>query len=519
MKDKIFLKKNIFNELSKIEKINLKQTKLLFTEHHLAHAASAFFTSNYTESAILTIDGVGEWASATIMHGIGNQIKVLKEMHYPDSIGLLYSAFTYFLGFKVNSGEYKLMGLSPYGNSNDKQTIDYIHIIKENLISIFPDGSIKLNAGYFNYSNSLRMIKSKKWEKLFGIPIRKAESNIEQHHCNLAYAVQSVLEEIVLKLVKETKKIISSENLCLAGGVALNCVANTKIRESKIFRNIYIQPAANDAGGSVGAALSAHHIYFGKERKYVDARDLMKGMYLGPEFSKIDILKLIRKYDANCEYYADFNELIEIVSHQLEQGKIIGWFQGRMEFGPRALGNRSILADARDISMIEKINTKIKNREIFRPFAPSVLINDSDAYFEGISDSPYMLFVAEVKIENRISAPANYANFNIKEKLNTDKSNINAVTHVDYTSRLQTVMQDDNPKFHALLSRYKEKTGFGILINTSFNVRGEPIVCSPEDAYLCFVNSEIDYLVCKNYLFSKSQQNWTNIIQNKFKLD
>jgi carbamoyltransferase len=519
MKDKIFLKKTIFDELSKFGKINLKQTKILFTEHHLAHAASAFFTSTYNESAILTIDGVGEWATTTIMHGYGNNIKVIKEIHYPDSVGLLYSAFTYFLGFKVNSGEYKLMGLSPYGNSNDKQTINYTTIIKEKLIKIFPDGSIKLNAGYFNYSNSLRMIKLRKWEKLFGIAIRKPETKIEQCHCNLAYAVQNVLEEIVLQLVKEAKKIVKSENLCLAGGVALNCLANTKIWESNIFSNIYIQPVANDAGGSLGAALAAYHMYSGKERKLLYTSDLMKGMYLGPEFSSIDINKLIRKYDAIYEYYQDFDDLIEVVTQKLEQRKIIGWFQGRMEFGPRALGNRSILADVRDISMIEKINLKIKNREFFRPFAPSVLIVDVDNYFEGISDSPYMLYVAKVKNENRYKLPTNYENLNTEEKLKITKSNINAVTHVDFTSRIQTVEFEDNPKFYNLLTKYKEKTGYGILINTSFNVRGEPIVCTPEDAYLCFINSDIDFFVCENFIFSKTHEKKINFIANKFKFD
>jgi len=519
MKDKIFLKKSIFDELTKIGKINLQQTKILFTEHHLAHAASAFFTSTFTESAILTIDGVGEWATITIMHGSGNNIKVIKEIHYPDSVGLLYSAFTFFLGFKVNSGEYKIMGLAPYGNPTDNQTICFVQLIKDKLIRIFPDGSIKLNAGYFNYSNSLKMIKLKKWEELFGILIRKPESGIEQCHCNLAHAVQSVLEEIVLKLAGEAKKMVNSENLCLAGGVALNCLANTKVKESNLFRNIYIQPAANDAGGSIGTALAANHIYFENERNYTNNGDLMKGMYLGPEFNDLDIEKLIRKYDATFQYYSDFEELLEVVADKLEQRKIIGWFQGRMEFGPRALGNRSILADARDISMIENINLKVKNREVFRPFAPSVLSDESENYFEGITDSPYMLYVAKVKKENRIQLPDNYENLNIEEKLKAQKSDINAVTHVDYTSRLQTVKFESNPKFHRLLAKYKEKTGFGILVNTSFNVRGEPIVCTPEDAYLCFMNSNIDYFVCENFIFDKQTGIKTNIISNKFKLD
>jgi carbamoyltransferase len=519
IKDKIFLKKIIFNELSRIGKINTAQTQILFTEHHLSHAASAFFTSPYKESAILTIDGVGEWATVTIMQGYENKIKVLKELHYPDSIGLLYSSFTYFLGFKVNSGEYKLMGLSPYGNENSEQTIGFIRLIKEKLVYIYPDGSIKLNLDYFNFSNNLKMIKSSKWEKLFGMAIRKPETKIEQIHCNLSFAIQNIIEEIVLKLVKEVKEITKSENLCLAGGVALNCLVNTKIYENRIFKNIYIQPAANDAGGAIGAAFAAYHIVFGKERNILNKRDLMKGMFLGPEYSKIDVEKLIRKYNATYKYFQEFDELIENVTNLLEERKIIGWFQGRMEFGPRALGNRSIIADARDSNMIEKLNLKIKNRETFRPFAPAVLLEDLNFYFDGIQESSYMLFVAKVKKENQRHLPNNYEYLQVQEKIKIDRSIINTVTHVDFTSRIQTVSLSDNPKFYKLLRKYKSKTGNGILVNTSFNVRGEPIVCTPEDAYLCFLNSEIDYLICENFLFKKDERENPNSFNQKFQLD
>ena len=507
LKEKMFLKKLIYDELKEIEEYDKNKLTLLFPEHHLSHAASAFYTTNFNDAAILTIDGVGEWATASICHGKGKEITILKEMKFPHSVGLLYSSFTYFLGFKVNSGEYKLMGLAPYGNANSLRVKEFVEIIKEKLVKIYDDGSIWLNQEYFNYATGLKMVYDHKWENLFGFSKRKREEDIKQWHCDLALAIQIVTEEIVLKLAKKAKEVTESKKLCMAGGVALNCVANGKLQEEKIFDEIYIQPASGDAGGAIGAALAAYHIYFEKER--VDnllKKNLMKGSYLGPEYKDDDIEKVIKKYNAKCEKIDSFEQLSFIVAEHISNEKIVGWFQGKMEFGPRALGNRSIIADPRSDESQKKVNLKIKYRESFRPFAPSVLEEEKKEYFEMDEDSPYMLMVHPVKKERRKELPVDYEKYTLAEKLYFSRSDIPAITHVDFSARIQTVSKDTNPRYHQLISDFKKITGVGLVVNTSFNVRGEPIVCTPEDAYICFMRTELDYLVINNYVFSKLEQ-------------
>ena len=523
LKEKLFLKKLIFDELKKVEEYDKKNIKLLFPEHHLSHAASAFYPSNYDKAAILTLDGVGEWATASICLGEGKEISILKELKFPHSLGLLYSAFTYFLGFKVNSGEYKLMGLAPYGNPNSKEVKEYISIIKKELIEIKSDGSIWLNQNYFNYATGLRMVHDKKWEKLFGFPRRDAESELEQKHCDLGLAIQVITEEVVILMAKEAKRITGADYLCMAGGVALNCVANGKLEKENIFKEVYIQPAAGDAGGALGAALAAYHIYFGKERELDTSKiDAMDGSYLGPEFSDLDVDLMARKYEAKYTLYSSFDELTHDVAKYLVEGNAIGWMQGRMEFGPRALGGRSILGDARNSEMQKKLNLKIKYRESFRPFAPSVLAEDCAEYFEHEGTSPYMLLVHPVKEDRRKSLPENYSELPLKEKLYHLRSDIPSITHIDFSARIQTVHKETNPKYWELINAFKKQTGYGLVVNTSFNVRGEPIVCTPEDAYRCFMRTEMDYLVVGNHVFKKEDQpqwkekdNW----QEEFVLD
>ena len=508
-KEKLFLRKLIFSNLKLIQKnFNRKKTKLYFTEHHLSHAASAFYPSNYKESAILTIDGVGEWSTASIGYGNDKEIKLLKELFFPHSVGLLYSSFTYFLGFKVNSGEYKLMGLAPYGNKESNQTKDFIERIKSEIVEIKKDGSIVLNQKHFNYTSGLRMIKEKNFENIFGIKKRFEENEILQVHCNLALAIQIITEEIIIKMAIEAKKITKSDNLCLAGGVALNCVANGKLHKSKIFKNIYIQPAAGDAGGSLGSALALYHMYFHKNRIYnkEKSQDLMKGSYLGPYYSKKEILIMNKKNKAVYDYYESFEELSKKVAKLISESNIIGWFQGRSEFGPRALGNRSILADPRKLGMQKKLNLKIKYREGFRPFAPSVLEEDYNKYFDGNLKSPYMLFVKKIKKSIRNQLPSNYSNLNYWKKLYSNRSSLQAITHVDFSARIQTVSKKTNPKYWNLINDFKKITDVGVLVNTSFNVRGEPIVNCPNDAFRCFMHTEMDYLVINNYLYSKKSQ-------------
>lgn len=505
IKEKLFIKNLILKELSKLEKFDKKKLKLLFSQHHLSHAASAFFPSPFRESAILTIDGVGEWSTASISFGRDNNITVLKEMNFPHSVGLLYSAFTYYLGFKVNSGEYKLMGLAPYGDPTSESLKKYKDLIYENIVDVKEDGSIWLNQDYFDYSTGLRMVKDEKWEKLFGFPPRKPESEIEQHHCDLGLAIQQITEEIVFKMAETAKRLTDSKYLCLAGGVALNCVANGKLLKSGIFEDIWIQPAAGDAGGAIGSAYAIYHMYFGKDRK-IHNIDGMQGAYLGPEYSDLDILKTLRKYKAPYKYFEDFDDLCDVVAELLSHGKVVGWFQGRMEWGPRALGNRSILADARNPEMQKRLNLKIKFRESFRPFAPSVIHEDTSEYFDIEKPSPYMLLIADVLEKRRNPLPDGYHKLPVRDKLYFVRSDIPAITHLDYSARLQTVHEETNLKYYKLLKRFKEKTGYSVIVNTSFNVRGEPIVCSPEDAYRCFMRTDMDFLVLENFLLDKEKQ-------------
>lgn len=505
VKEKLLLKKIIKDELSKIGPVNKKNLTLLFSNHHLSHAASAFYPSPFKKSAILTVDGVGEWSTASIAMGDGNKIKTLKELKFPHSLGLLYSAFTYFLGFKVNSGEYKLMGLAPYGDPGSDNLINYKNLIKEYLVHIKDDGSIWLNQNYFNYAVGLKMVIGQKWQRLFGFPRREEESEIEQKHCDLALAIQQITEEIILKMAETAKQLTNSENLCMAGGVALNCVANTKIVDKKVFKNIWIQPAAGDAGGALGAALSVYYIYF-ENRRIPKTTDTMKGSYLGPMYENRDIENMLNKFKAHYVHFDNFNDIYDRIAGQISKGKVIGWFQGRMEWGPRALGNRSIIADARNKQMQKKLNLQIKYREGFRPFAPAVLSEDAKDYFNIISDSPYMLLISDVAEKRKIKLPKNYHKLPLKDKLYFTRSDIPAVTHLDYSARLQTVHKDTNGRFWNLLNKFKEKTGYGLLINTSFNRRGEPIVCTPEDAYNCFMRTDMDFLVIENFIIDKKEQ-------------
>jgi carbamoyltransferase len=506
LKEKIFLKTLISRELRDIEKFSGKKLKLLFPEHHLSHAASAFYPSPFDRAAILTVDGVGEWATASICCGEKNGITILKELYFPHSVGLLYSAFTYYCGFKVNSGEYKLMGLAPYGNPDSSETSRYSGIIKDKLTDIKPDGSIFLNQKYFNYAAGLTMVNKRLWEKTFGFPLRRPQDQLDQHHCDMALAIQKVTEESVEKMAQHAAALTNSDNLCLAGGVALNCVANGRLHSSGKFRDIFIQPAAGDAGGAVGAALAANYIYFGQARKTGGLTDGMKGSFLGPEFSDGDIVRRVARFKAVSERYESFQALAEKTAGLLAQGSVAGWFQGRMEFGPRALGARSILADARNPEMQKTLNMKIKFRENFRPFAPSVLLEDVAEYFELETASPYMLLVKQIKQNLRKQVPRGYNVLPVMEKLRVLRSTLPAITHVDFSARVQTVCRETNERYWALLNEFKKLTGCPVLANTSFNVRGEPIVCTPEEAYCCFMRTEMDILVMGNVLFEKKSQ-------------
>ncbi|NQU31700.1 MAG: carbamoyltransferase [Bacteroidetes bacterium] len=519
IKEKLFIKKLLKDELAKL---GVEKKPLLFPEHHLSHAASAFYPSPFKKAAILTIDGVGEWATTTIGYGEGHEISILKELHFPHSLGLLYSAFTYYTGFRVNSGEYKLMGLAPYGNPNSPQTIDIKKKILEELVDIREDGSLLLNMKYFKFATGLKMTYDKKWTKLFGIPPRNAESEISQSYMNMALAIQQVTEDIILSMAITAKELTNCDNLVMAGGVALNSVANGKLMASGIFKDIWIQPAAGDAGGALGAAYLGWHLWKGEKRVVINKPDSMKGAYLGPEFDDRSILSVIRKYNANYDYYDDFDELTKVGASIISQGNVVGWFQGRMEFGPRALGNRSILGDARNPDMQKKMNLKIKYREGFRPFAPTVLEEDIHEYFAWDVPSPYMLHVMPVKKERLISLPDKYNEMSLYDRLYFVRSDIPAITHIDNSARIQSVNKDTNPRYWKLITEFKKQTGYGIIVNTSFNVRGEPIVCNPDDGFRCFMRTEMDYLVIGNYLFAKSKQrelvndsNW----KEEFKLD
>jgi carbamoyltransferase len=509
VKEKLFLKNQLIKELKKIGKYNSKTTPLQFSEHHLSHAASAFFASPFQEASILTIDGVGEWSTASICKGSGNSIEILEELHFPHSVGLLYSAFTYFLGFRVNSGEYKLMGLAPYGVPDHEETLKFEKLIYEKIVKVNEDSSIWLNPKMFSYATALRMVPGNKWKKLFGFARRKPDDDIEQHHCNLAYAIQKVTEEIVLKMVSHTVEISGLKNVCLAGGVALNCVANGKVLKAGIVDQLFIQPAAGDAGGALGAALAVYHIHYNKDR-VLHTPDLMQGAYLGPSFSENQIIRSVRPFSAVHHCYENFDKLSDHVAAFLNEGKVVGWFQGRMEFGPRALGNRSILGDARNSEMQKKLNLKIKYRESFRPFAPSTIEEDSEKYYDLTQPSPYMLLVGDVLEKRRTKMPDDYYEMTPMERLYIQRSDVPAITHLDFSARVQTVNRESNERYWKLISSFKKLTGHGTIINTSFNVRGEPIVRSPEEAYRCFMNTEMDMLVVGDFLFRKEEQpEWT----------
>ncbi len=506
LKEKMFLKTQIRKGLAEVQGYDRKKLKLLFTEHHLSHAASAFYPSPYEEAAILTVDGVGEWATASICHGKGKDIKIIKELRFPHSLGLLYSAFTYFLGFRVNSGEYKLMGLAPYGDAASAQVKEFVGVIKRELVDIKEDGSLWLNQRYFSYATGLRMIPERKWERLFGFKRRTGDEEPGQQHANLALAIQVVTEEVMLLMAQEAKRVTGAECLCMAGGVALNSVANGKLVAAGVFKDVFITPASGDAGGALGAALAADHIYFDVGRVLSGKRDELSGSYLGPEVSEGDVVQVMKQYKAAARKYDGAEMLCKDVAGLIAGGNVVGWVQGRMEFGPRALGNRSILADPRKEEMQQQLNLKIKYRESFRPFAPAVLAEDCGDYFDVSGASPYMLLVRPVKDGRREAVPEGYEGYELKRKLHYKRSDIPAVTHVDFSARVQTVHEDSNPLFYGLIAAFKEQTGCAVLINTSFNVRGEPMVCSAEDAYRCFMRTEMDYLVIGNYLFDKREQ-------------
>ncbi len=499
IKDKLFQKSALIKELKSTldESVDWRE-RLLFSEHHLSHAASAYYPSPFESAAVLTLDGVGEWTTTSLAIGSGSDLKVVKEIHFPHSLGLLYSAFTYYTGFKVNSGEYKVMGLAPYGEPR------YADLIREKLIIVGEDGSFQLDMSYFDYATGLTMT-NRKFDALFGGPPRTSETELTQREMDLAASVQKVTEDIVLKLTRGIAKETGERNLCLAGGVALNCVANGILLREKIFDNIWIQPAAGDAGGALGAALSTWYLHYNKERSTSKERDAMKGAYLGPEFSDTEIEAELTACGAAFKKLSQ-NKLIDEVASALANEKAVGWMQGRMEFGPRALGGRSVIADPRSPVMQKQLNLKVKYRESFRPFAPSVLREDVGEWFEHDTDSPYMLLVADVQNDKRRAmSKEETALFGI-DKLNVPRSSVPAITHVDYSARIQTVHTDTNPKYHAVISKFKEKTGCPLVVNTSFNVRGEPIVCTPTDAFKCFMGTEMDVLAIGNYVLYKEHQ-------------
>lgn len=499
IKDKLFQKSALIKELKSTldESVDWRE-RLLFSEHHLSHAASAYYPSPFDSAAVLTLDGVGEWTTTSLAIGKGSDLQVVKEIHFPHSLGLLYSAFTYYTGFKVNSGEYKVMGLAPYGEPR------YADLIREKLITVADDGSFQFDMSYFDYATGLTMT-NKKFNALFGGPPRTSETELTQREMDLAASVQKVTEDIVLELARGIAKETGERNLCLAGGVALNCVANGILLREKIFDNIWIQPAAGDAGGALGAALSTWYLHHNKERVVSTERDAMKGAYLGPAFTDAEIEAELTECGANFKKLTEA-EMIEEIASALADEKAVGWMQGRMEFGPRALGGRSIIADPRSPVMQKQLNLKVKYRESFRPFAPSVLREDVGEWFEHETDSPYMLLVADIQSgKRREMTEEEEALFGIA-KLNVPRSTVPAITHVDYSARIQTVHADTNPKYHAVISKFKDKTGCPLVVNTSFNVRGEPIICTPTDAFKCFMGTEMDVLAVGNYVLYKEQQ-------------
>ena len=512
LREKLFQKKFLYDKLKTHDHDFKDIEKIKFSEHHYSHAASAFFPSPFKEAVVLTLDGVGEWATTTVAIGKNNNLNMIKEIHFPHSLGLLYSAFTYYTGFKVNSGEYKVMGLAPYGVAK------YKDLIIEKILDLKQDGTFKLNMDYFNYATGLTMT-NKKFSKLFGHPVRDSKKDkLTQFHMDIAASVQSVTEEIVIRLTKSLAKEFKIKNLCLAGGVALNCVANGKIVKEKIFENVWIQPAAGDAGGALGAALAYWYHELKKPRDIF--KDQMSGSYLGPKFNDEEIFKSLKSLRANFKKLS-YNELIKETANNLANSKTVGWFQGRMEFGPRALGGRSILADPRSEKMQKELNLKIKFRESFRPFAPSILREDLNEWFELDDDSPYMLLVSEVKKDKQIKMKKEDENLFGIDKLNIKRSSIPATTHVDYSARIQTVHKETNPRYYDLIKEFKKNTNCPVLVNTSFNVRGEPIVCYIEDAFNCFMGTNLDILVIEDFILYKDLQDKSLIkdYKNKFELD
>ena len=514
LREKLFQKKFLFDKL-KLHDNNFNDiNKICFSEHHYSHAASAFYPSPFENAAILTLDGVGEWATTTIAEGNKNKIKIIEEINFPHSIGLLYSAFTYYTGFKVNSGEYKLMGLAPYGEPK------YTDLILKELVDLKEDGSFRLNMKYFNYATGLTMT-NKKFSDMFGQKVRNPEKDLlTQFHMDIAASIQKITEEIVLRIVESLSKKIKTKNLCMAGGVALNCVANGKVLKKKFFENIWIQPAAGDAGGSLGAALAFWYDELKNERVTSSNFDSMQGSYLGPSYKNEDVESILKSLNAKYQKKND-EDLINLVANEIKDKKTVGWFQGRMEFGPRALGARSIIADPRSDKMQKDLNLKVKFRESFRPFAPSVLREDLNSWFDLNSDSPYMLLVSNIK--KNIQIPMSESDLKLFgiDKLNIKRSSIPAVTHVDYSARIQTVHKETNPKYYNLIKKFKELTSCPVLVNTSFNVRGEPIVCTIEDAFKCFMGTNLDLLVCENFILYKKDQdrNLLKDYKNKFNLD
>ena len=512
LKEKLFQKLNLEKALAEFTAASRLSGKLLFAEHHLSHAASAFFASPFEEAVVLTLDGVGEWATASVSVGSGNRLEVKREIRWPHSLGLLYSAFTYYTGFRVNSGEYKLMGLAPYGEPK------YADLILDRLIDVKPDGSFWLDQSYFDYATGLTMT-SRKFDETFGGRARQDGEPLTQRHMDLAASVQKVTEEVMLRITRDLSRTYGIKNLCLAGGVALNCVANGKVLRDRHFEQVWIQPAAGDAGGALGSALAAYHMQLGQPRKLNGALDAMHGSYLGPEFSQVEIERRLAASGARFETL-DEAALLERGAQSLERGDAVGWFQGRMEFGPRALGARSILGDPRNPEMQKTLNLRIKYRESFRPFAPSVLREDVADYFDLDQDSPYMLLVADVKRNRRRHMSVEEERLFGIDKLNVVRSDIPAVTHVDYSARIQTVHKDTNPRYYALIEAFKRRTGCPVLVNTSFNVRGEPIVCTPEDAFRCFMGTEMETLLIGNCALSKAEQTAPKLdYKNRFDLD